>query len=141
MSDFWQGRRVFVTGVTGVVGSWVLKDLLGNGACVVGLVWNAEPEGEAHWNGNLRDVRIEHGNLVDFHLLEGKGLAAHASAEALQSTGRLRVLHADRRRVGDLGCIRVSMLRSERRPLAWRLHPGRPGKLPRGLQYQQESER
>ncbi len=70
MSDLWQGRRVFVTGVMGVVGSWLVKGLLIKGADVIGLTWNAGTEADAHWNGDLRDVRIERGSLEDFQGLE-----------------------------------------------------------------------
>ena len=36
--DYWQDRRVFVTGCTGLVGSWTVSALLARGAHVVGLV-------------------------------------------------------------------------------------------------------
>ena len=38
MSDFWRDRRVFVTGCTGLLGSWLTAALVENGADVVGLV-------------------------------------------------------------------------------------------------------
>ena len=34
----WRGRAVFVTGATGVIGSWLVKALLSEGANVVALV-------------------------------------------------------------------------------------------------------
>jgi len=36
--NFWRDRRVFVTGCTGLVGSWTVRALLQRGAHVVGLV-------------------------------------------------------------------------------------------------------
>ena len=39
----WAGRRVFVTGATGIVGSWLVKRLLDHGAHVVALVRDWEP--------------------------------------------------------------------------------------------------
>lgn len=70
MSDFWRNRRVLITGTTGVIGSWLVRELLGQGASVIGLVWKAESMTGAHWNGSLRDVVTECGALEDFHGLE-----------------------------------------------------------------------
>jgi len=43
-SAFWKGKRVFVTGATGMVGSWLTKDLLERGARIVALVLDADPQ-------------------------------------------------------------------------------------------------
>ena len=44
--DFWRGRRVFVTGCTGFLGSWLTAALIERGAAVVGLVRQQEPESQ-----------------------------------------------------------------------------------------------
>jgi CDP-glucose 4,6-dehydratase len=38
VTTFWRDRRVFVTGATGLLGSWVVADLVDRGAAVVALV-------------------------------------------------------------------------------------------------------
>ena len=70
MSDFWRGKKVFVTGATGLVGSWLVNDLLARGASVTGLAWDGGAGADTHWNGRLRDAVIERGALEDFQCLE-----------------------------------------------------------------------
>lgn len=70
MSDFWQGRRVFVTGATGLVGSWLVKELLVQGAYVVALVLDANPQAELYRSGEIRSVWVVNGTLEDFRVLE-----------------------------------------------------------------------
>jgi len=52
MVNFWSDKRVFVTGATGLVGSWLVKDLLESGAQVVALVRDAEPQSEFYRSGD-----------------------------------------------------------------------------------------
>ena len=49
----WAQRRVFVTGATGIVGSWLVKRLLGAGAHVVVLVRDADPQSELVRSGDI----------------------------------------------------------------------------------------
>ena len=41
MAGFWKGKTVFVTGATGLMGGWLVKALLGEGAEIVALVRDA----------------------------------------------------------------------------------------------------
>lgn len=68
--DFWSGRRVFVTGATGLLGSWLVKDLLARGAFVVVLVRDADPQSELYRSGDIRWVSVVCGCLEDFRTLE-----------------------------------------------------------------------
>ncbi len=68
--DWWQGRRVFVTGATGIVGSWVVKELLGLGARVLVLVRDADPESELFRSGDIARVSVVNGTLEDLWTLE-----------------------------------------------------------------------
>ena len=38
VNDFWGDRSVFLTGCTGLLGSWMIAELVGRGAKVTGLV-------------------------------------------------------------------------------------------------------
>lgn len=69
-SDFWAGRSVFVTGGTGLVGSWLVRKLLAAHAKVVLLVKDVNPQSEISRNGDLNKVAITYGNLEDFDTLE-----------------------------------------------------------------------
>lgn len=68
--DFWAGRRVFVTGATGIVGSWLVKDLLAAGAYVVTLIRDADPQSELFRSGDYKQTAAVHGCLEDFYTLE-----------------------------------------------------------------------
>jgi len=67
---FWRGRRVFVTGATGIVGAWLVKDLLALGAYVVALVRDADPQSEFLRSGDFRRAFVVNGRLEDFGTLE-----------------------------------------------------------------------
>ncbi len=67
---FWHGRRVLITGATGIVGSWLVKELLGRGAQVVALVRDADPQTELYRSGDIARVFVVNGVLEDFATLE-----------------------------------------------------------------------
>lgn len=69
-SAFWKDRPVFVTGGTGLVGSWLVKRLLGAGAEVVCLVRDWVPQSELVRTGALDRVRVVRGDVRDQNLLE-----------------------------------------------------------------------
>src|SRR4051812_42889694 len=66
----WSGSRVLVTGATGLVGSWLIKDLLGRGAQVVALIHDPDPQTELYRSGDWRKVAIVQGRLEDYWTLE-----------------------------------------------------------------------
>ncbi len=67
---FWQDRNVFVTGATGLVGSWLIDALLAHGANVVALIRDEVPHAELFRSGNHRRIRIVRGDLSSYELLE-----------------------------------------------------------------------
>lgn len=70
MASFWQDRPTFVTGATGLVGSWLVRRLVSLGADVVCLVRDWVPESELVRSKTIEKVRVVRGNISDQALLE-----------------------------------------------------------------------
>jgi CDP-glucose 4,6-dehydratase len=69
-AGFWRDRRVFVTGASGIVGSWLVRNLLDAGAYCVVLVRDADPQSELLRSGDIRRTVVVNGQLEDFATLE-----------------------------------------------------------------------
>src|SRR5438132_538236 len=67
--SFWKGRCVFVTGATGLLGSWLLGELVKREAQVTCLVRDWVPGSWLFHTGALAQVNIVRGELEDFSLL------------------------------------------------------------------------
>lgn len=71
MSDnFWKDRSVFVTGCTGLLGSWLTKSLVEKKANVVGLIRDSVPKSNLNWSGFNNDIVTVRGAVEDYFLLE-----------------------------------------------------------------------
>jgi CDP-glucose 4,6-dehydratase len=68
--EFWRDRRVFVTGCTGLVGSWTVRALLDAGAHVVGLVRDQVPGSELVRSDLIHRIDVVTGCVTDQALLE-----------------------------------------------------------------------
>lgn len=68
--DFWRDRRVFVTGATGLVGSWLVRNLTEAGADVVCLIRDWVPQSELVQSRLIDKVTVVRGDLCDQSLLE-----------------------------------------------------------------------
>jgi CDP-glucose 4,6-dehydratase len=68
--SFWKDRPVFVTGGTGLVGSWLVRRLAEAGAEVVCLVRDWVPQSELVRTGTLDKVRVVRGDVRDQDTLE-----------------------------------------------------------------------
>ena len=66
----WTDRKVFVTGATGIVGSWLVKRLLHMGAGVVTLVRDWDPQTELVRSGDILRTNVVNGRLEDYDTLE-----------------------------------------------------------------------
>lgn len=63
-------HRVFVTGATGIVGSWLVRRLVEQGAYVVALVRDMDPQSELFRSGTASRINIVTGTLEDYAVLE-----------------------------------------------------------------------
>ena len=70
VSTFWHRKTVLCTGVTGLVGGWLVAELLDRGAAVVALVRNTDHRSEFLRSGAFRRVALVAGQLEDFQVLE-----------------------------------------------------------------------
>ncbi len=68
--SFWQDRPTFVTGGTGLVGSWLIQRLVDAGADVVCLVRDWVPQSELVRSGLIEHVKIVRGDVRDRDMLE-----------------------------------------------------------------------
>ena len=72
----WKQHRVFVTGATGIVGSWLVKRLLQEGAYVVTLIRDWDPHSELIRSGEINHTSVVNGALEDYATLE-RGINEH----------------------------------------------------------------
>lgn len=70
MLAFWRDRSTFVTGATGLVGSWLVKRLIEAGADVVCLVRDWVPQSELVRTHQIDRVKLVRGDVRDQALLE-----------------------------------------------------------------------
>ncbi len=71
MSDeFWKNRNVFVTGCSGLLGSWLTKVLVERGTNVTGLIRDLVPKSNLNWSGFSDKINIVRGEIEDYFLLE-----------------------------------------------------------------------
>jgi CDP-glucose 4,6-dehydratase len=63
--SFWQGRNVFVTGATGLLGAWLVEELLRRGAVVTTLVRDFNPRARPIAEGFLERTNVVRGALAD----------------------------------------------------------------------------
>lgn len=67
--NFWHDRRVFVTGATGLLGSWLVEELLARGADVTCLIRDWVPRSRLNESDTMLRVNVVHGQMEDYALL------------------------------------------------------------------------
>jgi CDP-glucose 4,6-dehydratase len=97
----WADRAVLVTGASGIVGSWLVKELLASSASVVALVRDEAPESELVRSGDMRRTTLVRGSLEDARLLQ-RSLVEHNVGVVFHLGAQTQVLAADRDPFGTL---------------------------------------
>ena len=64
--SFWKNKSVLVTGATGLVGSWLVRDLLDKGAHVTALVLDTDPNSELFRSGDVNRISVVNGDLRNY---------------------------------------------------------------------------
>lgn len=70
MSEFWRDRAVFVTGGTGLLGSWLVAELVQRGARVTALVRDWVPQSRLYTEDWDKRINVVHGCIEDLSILE-----------------------------------------------------------------------
>lgn len=70
MTGFWIDKRVFITGASGLLGSWLTRSLVEKGAYVVVLLRDCDPQTELVRSGMLNGLHVVNGALEDYASLE-----------------------------------------------------------------------
>ncbi|HET9530034.1 MAG TPA: GDP-mannose 4,6-dehydratase [Blastocatellia bacterium] len=66
---FWKNRNVFVTGATGLLGCWIVEELVNRGANVTCLIRDWVPRSRLLEQDLVSRVNVVHGGLEDLQLL------------------------------------------------------------------------
>lgn len=69
-NNYWTDKNVFITGCTGLLGSWLTMELVKRGANVTGLIRDLVPRSNLNWSGFNDKINIVRGELEDFFVLE-----------------------------------------------------------------------
>jgi CDP-glucose 4,6-dehydratase len=99
--SFWRDRPVFVTGATGLVGGWVVRQLLDAGADVVALVRDWVPRSEMVAGRLIDRVRVVRGDVRNQQTLE-RALGEYEIATVLHLAAQTTVQVANRNPVSTL---------------------------------------
>jgi CDP-glucose 4,6-dehydratase len=70
VAGFWKGKTVFVTGATGLMGGWLVKALLREGAEIVALVRDAAPKSMAVREGLIDEIAVVTGELESLETMQ-----------------------------------------------------------------------
>lgn len=69
MDEYWKGKNILVTGATGLLGSWLVKELVDNKSNVVCLIRDFVPKSNLYMNGYWKKTVNVDGPLEDYFLI------------------------------------------------------------------------
>ncbi len=70
MGSYWKGKKVFVTGATGLMGGWVVKALMRDGAEIVALVRDHAPKSMVVREGLIERIATVSGDLESLSTMQ-----------------------------------------------------------------------
>jgi CDP-glucose 4,6-dehydratase len=121
-NGFWRDRRVFVTGCTGLVGTWTVRALLEQGAHVVGLVRDQVAGSELVRSGLIQKIDVVRGCVEDEPLVE-RAVAEyeietifHLAAQTIVGIATCSPLSTFETNIKGTWCVLEGARRSARRP-------------------------
>jgi CDP-glucose 4,6-dehydratase len=92
----WRGRRVLVTGATGLVGGWLTRDLLAKGCdTIVALARDWDPQSELIRSGDVNRVTVVNGAVEDLGTVT-RALNHHACDTVFHLAAQTQVCAAHR---------------------------------------------
>ena len=69
-ATYWSGKRVLVTGASGMVGSWLTQWLASSGAYTVAFIADTDPQSELVRSGTMNKVSVVNGRLENYDDVE-----------------------------------------------------------------------
>lgn len=70
MDKFWRNRKVFITGPTGLLGSWLVRHLINKQAMIIGLVRDEVPDSNLVRQGLINKIVVVKGDLENYLLIK-----------------------------------------------------------------------
>jgi len=70
MENFWENKNVFITGCTGLLGSWLSEKLVAEGANLIGLVRDKVSKSNLYLTGTSEKMVLVRGQVEDYFLIE-----------------------------------------------------------------------
>lgn len=70
MQNNWRNKNVFITGCTGLLGSWLTEELLDHKANVITLIRDYIPQSKIHREGLINKINVVSGSLEDYSVVE-----------------------------------------------------------------------